>query len=245
MEKHRKIIQTFAPLSLDEEKHVYFLDNKPLKTSVSTKIKKFYKSFDAESKAKEIASYTGKLKRGTSKYAGLSKKEILDMWEKKKVNSCKEGTEDHNFAERYVLKGRRLEPKTNKQKAIKKFIDGLPLHIKIVTPEIKMWHFEGMYCGTADLLLYNAMSGNYIIADYKTNIDLFKNFKGQKMLKPFENKLDTPFSHYEIQLNYYQIMLEQIKDVKVERRIIVWLLPDATYKMYDTENLTKSLKNVA
>ena len=242
---HKKLLQTFSPLILDEEKHVYFLDGKPLKTSVSSKIKRFYKKFDAEKKAEDIAAMTYKLKRGTTKYAGLSKQEILNMWNRKKDKSCTDGTNDHNFAEGYVIRKGKIQPKNNKQSAAKKFLDNIPDHIEIVTTEIKMWHFTEKYCGTADLLLYNTKTGKYIIGDYKTNIDLFKNFKGQKMLRPFENKLDTPFSHYEVQLSYYQIMLEQLKDVEVERRMLIWLLPDGSYKMYDTEDLTKTLKNVA
>ena len=112
--------------------------------------------------------------------------------------------------------------------------------------ELRMYHKVFKFSGTADILLYDTINKCFIIADYKTNKDLFKNFAGQKMTKIFSHFLDTPFNHYQLQLSYYQILFEQI-GYKVSRRIIIWLKEDGTYEMYDTEDLTsiliKELKN--
>ena len=57
------------------------------------------------------------------------------------------------------------------------------------------------------------------------------------MLGPFEYKLDMPFSHYEIQLSYYQILIEQILGITVSRRIVVYLGLDGEFTMYDCEDV--------
>ena len=68
-----------------------------------------------------------------------------------------------------------------------------------------------------------------------------KNFKGKKMLSLFDDLLDMPLNHYQLQLSFYQILFEQI-GLKVEGRKIIWLKPDGEYDMYDTEDYTGILK---
>lgn len=236
-----KIMLPFIKLDFNEEKHVYFVDNKPLKASVSKLISKFYKKFPAKQKAKEIAE--GNTRTGAvNKYTGMSTKEILDQWKEINLESTTRGTRVHEFGELYPF-NRSLKPRCKQEEAVKKFWDEMPSHIIPVTMELRMYHFKKMFAGTADIILYDTKREEYIIADYKTNNDLFKNHQGQKMLAPFQYLLDTPFSHYELQLSYYQIMLEQT-GVPVSRRIIVYLQKDGEYKMFDTKNLTEPIKEI-
>ncbi len=95
--------------------------------------------------------------------------------------------------------------------------------------------------GRSDVHGHNTLNNTLILGDFKTNEDLFKNFKGQRLLKPFNFLLDTPFSKYNLQLSYYQILLEQIPDIKVEKRKIIWLKPSGQYFTYDTEDYTELL----
>ena len=61
------------------------------------------------------------------------------------------------------------------------------------------------------------------------------------MLTPFDSMYDTPFSHYQLQLSFYQMLFEQT-GFRVEARKLIWLLPDGTYNMYDMDDLTGVLK---
>ena len=97
--------------------------------------------------------------------------------------------------------------------------------------------------GTADIILYNKQTNKFIIADYKTNKDLFKNFKGKKLKAPFNNLLDSPFDKYNIQLSMYQILFE-LTGYEVENRFIIWLKPDAEYEIYYTQDLRKEINNL-
>ena len=58
------------------------------------------------------------------------------------------------------------------------------------------------------------------------------------MLGPFSHLLDNPFNKYQLQLCYYQILLKQIEDIEVSSRKLVWLRPNGTYELYDTEDFT-------
>ena len=234
----QQVMLPFIKLDFDEKKHIYFLENKPLKTSVSGVIKKFYIPYPAEQEAKKIVQNSNK-KGVVNKYSGMTEKEILQLWKEINEESTTRGSRVHLFGENYPF-NRNLKPSCPQEKAIVAFWQSLPEHIIPVCSELRMYHFTKLFGGTADILLFDTKKQEYIIADYKTNADLFKNYNSKMLLKPFENKLDCPFSHYEIQLSLYQIMLEQI-EVKVSRRIIVHLKMDETFLMYDTEDLREKL----
>ena len=103
-----------------------------------------------------------------------------------------------------------------------------------------MYSEELGIAGTSDIILYNNKTGKFIIADYKTNEDLFKNFKGKKLLSPFNFLLENAYNKYQLQLSMYQLLFEQC-GFEVESRRIIWLKPDGTYINYKTEDLTQEL----
>lgn len=223
------ILSNFPGLIMDEVEHIYYLNGKPLKTSVSGVIKFFYKPFDAYKKSREICGDT------------VEADELMNKWKTSGQVACELGTRVHKFGEVYPF-NRHLKPKDGFEKAIVKFWNDLPEHIIPVIMECQMYHKEYLFAGTADILLYNTITGEYIIADYKTNKDLFKNFKGKRMTGIFMNFLDNPFNHYQVQLSLYQILLEQVKEIKVSARKIIWLKENGEYEMYDCNDYTNILK---
>ncbi len=231
MEKLNKILSPFKDLSFKDESHKYFVKGSSLKYSVSSLISNFYRHFDPNSVAPFSAAK-----------AGITTEEMLNQWAKINQESRDRGHRVHNFGELYQF-NRNLKPSCPQEEAIVKFWKELPEHIIPVAAELRMYHFEKLYAGTADIILFDTKNQTYIIADYKTNKDLFKNYKGQTMLKPFENLLDNPLNHYVIQLSYYQILLEQV-GVKVSERVIIWLGLDGNYSLYKTEDVTNILNNL-
>ena len=142
-------------------------------------------------------------------------------------------------SEHYPL-DRTLKSKTGFEEAIKNFWDTLPPFLTPVFLELQMYHKTFNYAGTSDIILYDSRDNSYIIADYKTNKDLFKNYKGQKMLKQFKHLLDNPFNHYQLQLSYYQILFEQT-GFNISGRYIIYIKPDGTFERYATEDYTDIL----
>ena len=223
-----EITNYFSDLIFNENIHKYSKNNKDL-ISVSKLIEQYYTAFD-----KTIAKRIAKRKN-------CSEQEILNKWDEISRQASKRGHKAHDFGEAYMY-NHSLQPTTPLEKAIQTFWNKVPDYVIPVGAEIKMYHKKFNYAGTADIILYNKNTNSYIIGDYKTNRDLFKNFKGQKMLGSFSDKLDTPFNHYQIQLSYYQILFEQL-GVTVSNRFILWLLDDGTFQFRKTEDFTKILLN--
>lgn len=225
-----KILTFFKDLDFEEGSHMYNVNGVPIVNSVSGLIKHFTPKFDKENIS---LAYANK--------HGLTQEEVLKRWSTVSQEACDLGHKTHLFGELYPF-NRDLEPKSGFEEAIVKFWNDLPDFIVPVIMECRMYHKELMYAGTADILCYNTITNEYIILDYKTNKDLFKNFKEKKLLKPFDNLLDNPFNKYQLQLSFYQILIEQIDFIKISSRKIIWIKPNGNYQLYDTENYTEQLK---
>jgi hypothetical protein len=227
-----QIKEFFSDLKFVEDTHTYTVGDKKL-PSVSHLIEQYSTPFN-----KDISKFVA-IKRG------ISQAEVLAEWEAIAMTACLRGNKAHDFGENYLF-DRTLKPTTPLEEAIVKFWDAFPDYIVPVGAEIKMYHKEFDFSGTMDIFLYNTRNDTYIIGDYKTNKDLFKNHKGQKMLGSFSDVLDDPFNHYQVQLSFYQILIEQL-GLKVSNRFLLWLKDDATYEFHKTKNakerILKDLNN--
>lgn len=230
IKKAERILDFFRDITFDEEAHIYHVDGVPTTGSVTNRIKRFYLPFDAKKKSYEI-----------SLRDNIPQEEILASWKNAGDVAIIKGNKAHLFGELYAF-NRNLRPQSQFDVAIMKFWEDLPDFVVPVLTEARMYHKKYLYAGTADILLYNTKTGKYIVGDYKSNKDLWKNFQGQKMLTPFTDLLDCPFNHYQLQLSYYQILLEQIEGIEVSYRKIIWLRPDGTYELHDTMDYTQLLR---
>jgi hypothetical protein len=108
----------------------------------------------------------------------------------------------------------------------------------------------GGYAGTFDILFYydaeiegkSLNNSGLVVMDWKTNKDLYKNFKEQKLLTPFDGLLDMPLSIYKLQLSLYENALHKI-GLKVVGRRILWLKPDGTYEKINLESYRERIDN--
>lgn len=229
----KDLTQNFINLKFTEKTHTYELNGEVL-PSVSSLIGDFYTEFDKERIAAAYAKKHGK-----------TKKQVLKEWKKIADDAAAKGTKFHEFAEKYAIKlmnGKK--PKYKKVNTLQKnciqFWKDLDDKYEIVALELRMYHPLFNYAGTADVILRNKETGNFVLADYKTNKDLHKNFKGKKMKAPFDELLDCPLSKYEIQLSLYQMMLESAGAV-VEERWIIHVTPKSGYKLYKTPDHSETL----
>lgn len=229
MELLTKLSTPFQKLTFKEKEHQYLVEDKPLQGSVSGLIKQFYETPDFDA----IAPYSA-AKRG------ITTEEIQKEWKDNNLEAITRGSRVHLFGENYPY-NRSLVPSCPQEQAVVKFWSDMPEHIILVGVELRMYHFLKLFGGTADIILFDTKTQTYIIADYKTNRDLYKNFKGKTMTGPFSHLLDCPLNHYVIQLSYYQLLLEQI-GIKVSRRIVVWLDLNGEYTMINTDDVTGILR---
>lgn len=228
--KQKKMVieRFFEKLTFEEKAHRYFVDGEPLRISVSGIIKKYVTPVDYSKIARNID-------RKTNLPIGATKQ----RWDHKAALSCALGNRAHYFGELYAFH-RNVEPIDKFEEAAKKFWDDLPEHIIPVFTELQMFHFTNMFGGTADIILYNLKTDKFIIADWKTNENIFKNFRGKKLLPPFNSLLESAYNKYQIQFSLYQIQFEQT-GFEVEKRVLIWLRPDGTYETYETEDLREIL----
>ena len=217
--KRKEILDFFNEFRFEEASHTYEVRGFPL-TSVSNMIKRFVEKVDFD----KIAGFVAKKE-------GVTKEEILARWEAKKDNACDLGHSVHLFGETFMVNN--LVPTNGFEEAILKFWKSLPSYIIPFTFELKMFSKELGLAGTSDIILYNTLTEKFIIADYKTNESLIKNFKGKTLLHPFEHLLDCPLSKYEIQLSAYQILFEQT-GYEVENRVVIWLKPSGEFELFYT-----------
>lgn len=246
-----KIQTSFSKLEFNEEEHLYNVENKPF-TSVSKKIDTFVKKEDFDIIAYNIAKKIS-ITRGRENEVMEIKADILAEWKETNDEAKDRGHRVHLFGEKYVF-DRTVSPtiiedeKGNRkscpqEQAIVKFWNEVPSHIIPACIELRMYHPSLAFAGTSDILLFDTKSKTFIIADYKTNKDLFKNHQEKKLLAPFDNLLDNPYNKYQIQLSFYQILFEQT-GYKVSSRKIIWLLKTGEYVMYEADDLTSQILKI-
>lgn len=264
-EMRDKIVAAFTGLTFLEEGHKYFLNGKEL-TCVSNVTHMFQEHFDPEVKAQE--TYERNYNNPDSKYYQMTPEEIKKAWADNSKNACEVGTERHLWGESafaYMTRQYdKIAPEFKdrltedggflaiypKEEAIAQFWEDLPVCYVPIAVENITYNTELNYSGTFDMLFYYDATLNgrpeeksgLIIFDYKTNKDLYKNFKEKKLLYPFDGLLDRPLSIYCLQLSLYELNLEQIEGFKVIRRALIWLRPDGTYDKIATESYTQRLK---
>lgn len=200
MKEH--IESLFLDLVVDSEAHKYYLDN-ILQRGVTTTIKNIYvKPFPYE-----IAVHSGRK-------IGLTENEELARWKLAGDIACAKGHIEHDKKEQEIITG---DLSIELYQLLSKY------NCVAVTTELPVYSRKYKFAGTFDLLVYNLDTNEYEIWDYKTNIDIYKNFKYQMMLPPFEDLLDMPLNHYKIQLAMYALCLHEkdIKNLKIGR--ILWL----------------------
>lgn len=252
-------------LTFIEESHQYFLGDEEY-NCVSNIIAK-WSSVDEEAMLDNCARKAMDPKYPDYKYHGMTRDEIKALWDSISKEACDYGTLCHAFGEScfywYAGEDEKILPEckhkfgpdgpipeTPEEEAILKFWDDLPDNFIGIIPEVRLINFEGntKYAGTTDILFYyydkdHPENNGVVIFDWKTNKDLYKNFKEEKMLWPFNYLLEMPHSHYVLQLNLYQLCLENI-GIKVLGRRLIWVRPDGTYDKIKLPDIVDKFREI-
>lgn len=215
----------FSDLIFEDRRHLYFVDEKRL-PSVSKLVEHHQHPFDENKWLPIIA-----------KRDNVSIHELKHKWLTINQEACDLGHTTHNFLEKF---SGIQTPSSPQQIAGIKFFKEILKEYDIVAREIRMYSRKFGYAGTADLLLYHRLTGEYVLADYKTNKDLFKTYGLLKT--PFDYLENNPYNHYQLQLSYYQIMLDEV-NINISKRLLVYLKADETYKIYELFDFTEYLKS--
>lgn len=258
-ENTRNLFETkFGNIIFDEEPHKYYVEGVEY-TPVSTIISQYENEFDSDLRSKSYAEKNG-----------LTQEEVLRQWKWTNKCATIMGTRAHEYGESYVnmlcghpeliceqnkpqyLKEENwLVPTFQQEFAIHNFYTELHPSIKPIGAELKLstQYISGAkpICGTADILFYydapNPDNSGFVIGDYKTNRELTKDFirnTGMMMKPPFDNMFDEPLSHYYLQFNIYQRMMESI-GLKVIARRLIHLKRDGIYEVHSVPKIDNSI----
>lgn len=227
------VSEFFKGLTFNADRHEYYVEGKKTPTSVSGVVKGFVVPTDFDAIAVAI-DRRDNLPAGTTKA----------LWAAKTAKACADGTKTHDFGENFIEEG--LTAESEKEKAVQLFWYQLerdhPGRYILMAKELKMYHKIFLFPGTGDFILYDRLLKKFIVGDYKTNEDLFKNHKGKMLAEPFDHLLDCPYNHYQIQLSLYQLLLQQIEGYEVADRWIVYLQSDGKYKVHPTYDYVSILE---
>lgn len=260
----QKILDTYTnKLIFLEGPHEYYLDG--VQYMCVSDVTHKYKPTSSEQMAENCVKKWQRDRDPNYKYYGMSKEEILAIWGKISGEACDFGTNVHAFGESmfYYMTDQpdkildeckeqfidgRPHPRNPHEEAVVKFWDDIPSNMVPVLAETKVFNRNGTpYAGTFDILFYyveepESPNNGLVIFDYKTNKDLFNNYKGQTLLWPFNDLLDQNESYYKLQLSLYAIPLENLGEKIVGRRLI-WLKPDGTYNKIKLSSLSDRLRD--
>lgn len=264
-----KILNSFKDLVFDEGPHKYYLHGKEI-TCVSNVTHMFKPHFDTESMAQAtyernynnekskyykmtpemIKEEWNKISREACSH-GTERHEFAESIFYFMTNQFDKILPA--FTDRLSVDKETNEPifiaNDPKEEAAATFYEELPDSLFPILAETKVYNEKLGYSGTFDLLMYydatidgkDDKNSGLCVMDWKTNKDLYKNFKEEKLLAPFQDLLDMPLSIYKLQLSLYQICLEKIGLKTIARRIM-WLLPNGTYDKIPLESYTKQLE---
>ena len=232
LEEVKQKLKVFDKYKFFENGHYYTYEDKQVGISVTKYISQFENEFDSDTLSQKVADKDG-----------ISQFEVLNEWKRKGEYSCLKGTAIHewlqdNYANReYKFDLSQLEEYPEyykiediehlKQMAIA-FINDYKNRYILIGDEILCGIPDFDIASAIDLLFYDTVNNEVVLADIKTNTDL-KGWKStpsyvKKMLQPLENIKDITFEHYKIQLSIYRYFLEEYAHIPIsDNMFIVYL----------------------
>ena len=232
LEEVKQKLKVFDKYKFFENGHYYTYKDKQVGVSVTKYISQFENEFDSNTLSQKVANKNG-----------ISQFEVLNEWKRKGEYSCLKGTAIHewlqdNYANReYKFDLSQLEEYPEyykiediehlKQMAID-FINDYKNRYILIGDEILCGIPDFDIASAIDLLFYDTVNNEVVLADIKTNTDL-KGWKitpnnVKKMLQPLEDIKDITFEHYKIQLSIYRYFLEEYAHIPIsDNMFIVYL----------------------
>lgn len=212
------IKQVFSDLIFVEETHTYSLKSDPTVKfkSATGVIKNYVKEFNPYLVSEEKAKNNLKKNPNDPRDGSFYRK----RWKLQEQEALARGNRVHYYAECYPFLE---EPYCNKEKGVYEFFNNfLPPHIHVLLIEIRMFDSSIGLAGTADLLLYDESKDKIIIADWKTNRNLFEYYGN--LDGAFSKYQATSYYKYSIQLSIYKYLIEKHTQYKVSEGWIMWLI---------------------
>ena len=223
-------------MQLDPESHKYRLNNNEY-MSVTTLVNKCFSQFDAD-------AIIAKMKIKGTKYDGMTKEEIKEMWNKNAKDAQQQGTRMHSVIERYY----KAEMITEEEKELTEihqfyeFTINFPLRPHGI--EWLVYSESDKLAGTIDFAAENE-DGTLDLYDWKRSKQIDVHNSYNKYSQVVNTIPDTNYGHYTVQLNLYKYLIEKGYDKKVKHMYLVCFYPNQlSYKKYEVENIQAHIPEI-
>ena len=208
----------------EDEGHRYFVDGKPGYMSTTTFIHDLFEKFDAD---KIIKKMMGSVKWSQSPYYGKSPDEIKNEWEVNRDDAATRGTEMHLNIEKYY-NGVEHDTSSKEWRLFREYerdhVEG-----KLIPYRTEMLVFaeDLEISGSIDMLYRDAVTGEFVMADWKRSKAIRIDNKWQKGSHFLVSSLDDcNLVHYSLQQGIYSYILRRYYDMPVRSRHLVVLHPN-------------------
>jgi ATP-dependent exoDNAse (exonuclease V) beta subunit len=219
-------------ITFDPIKHIYNVQGVEY-VSVTTLIHKYFPEF----KADEVIDKMMKSKTwNTSKYYGMKKEEIKELWNNKGKKSSELGTILHDRIENFYLNGC-LDDK-NDDKCYNQFLNFYNDEKLIpYRTEWRIFSDDHKVAGSVDIIFEGNKEGSVKLYDWKRSQEIKLINEYEKGLYPINNISNCNYEHYTLQLNIYKYLLENYYGIMVEEMaIIVFCENNNNYQKFVLKN---------
>lgn len=215
-----------------EEPHIYEIDGQQGFTSVTTWNHSHFDHFDGEKIIEKMIN-SGKTKDPNHKYYGKTREDILEIWEKNRVEASTAGTKMHYNIECFYNNMEVNDPSIEFEYFMKFRNDNM--NLEAYRTEWNVFHEEMKLSGSIDMLYKDTNNGEFYIYDWKRSkgIEFDSTFGKTAKTQCIKHVPDTNFWHYSLQLNVYRKILFEKYDINVTKLCLVVLHPENTSKSYD------------
>jgi|GEM_PF-2490477 len=206
-------------VSIQKDTHQYFDKNGVEYLSVSKFIGLFYKKFEADLVAGQVA-----------KSEGVSKQDILDKWQ----GQTDLGTKTHDAIERFNKTTEILPEDEKLRPAILNVTSQYCGYYRLYSEQI-LYDKDELIAGTTDQIAVCTSSPKSIcdVGDWKNynkginqkEVDKESNFRNEYMLGPLSHLQNSSYNKVSIQLSIYAYMFQKLTGRKIGKLYAHWINP--------------------
>lgn len=208
-----------------EETHTYLIDSNidDKLVSVTQFVHQFFQEFNADNVVDKMMASQ---KWSKSKYFGMTKESIKELWDTLRDDASKEGTKMHLGIENFY-NNVEIDDYVHDSLEFKHFLNFQKVYpYKAYRTEWRIFDETVKIAGSIDMAFIDPNDpSNILIYDWKRSKEIKFNNSFQNALAPISHIEDSNFWHYALQLNVYKKIIESNYDKKVNAMVIVVFHP--------------------
>jgi len=234
-------------IHFDEPTHVYTINgNSRGWISCTGFLHSFFPHFDADDVIKKMMRSKN---WPSSKWYGMTAKQIKDAWNANGREASEAGTAMH-LAIEMVMNGAENEV-SKEAKATKEweyFCNYWKIDSELYEPwrtEWEVWDEELKLAGSIDMIYRNKKDGTFAVYDWKRAKDMKMENNYESGFGPVSHLPDTNYWHYTLQLNMYRWLLEKHYGIVISEMALVVIHPNnKNFRKYKLNRLEEEIEGM-